>query len=94
MSNKFIKFDENDLPGLNALGLEKILLEVLDDGSVKREIGFDFCGNVVHLFPGSGRFGKRGLFDCANIETSNISDEISSVEFDEIFRNGKNGGLR
>ena len=54
-------------------GLQKIFLEIDDKGSVKREIGFNFDNQIIHVYPSKEYlYGKYGVFDLSIFDISYI----------------------
>lgn len=79
-----------ELHSSDILGLEKggegivaVFTEVDDSGLVRREVGLNRAGNVVHRFPSSGRLGERGLFDLVPVAAS--KSNLSEEEFSRIW---------
>lgn len=68
----------------DAWGLSRLLTEVDDEGTITRELGFDVNGNVVHRHPGEPTRAKRGVFDLAEIASSNTSD-MEPADFDRLW---------
>ena len=79
---RILTWTETDLTGLaETWGLSRILTEVDEWGAVKRELGFDLDGNVVHRHPGEPTRAANGVFDLANIAPSDTT-EMDPAEFD------------
>jgi hypothetical protein len=62
---KYLKWTESDLEGIHTVkGIVTLFTEVDDLGSVRREVGVDCHGRIVHRFPGEGsELERRGFFD-------------------------------
>ena len=83
---RYTRLTENDLSNLNRLGVYKLFAEVLADGKVTREVGLDQSGNIVHRFPGKGKFGKYGILDNALLNLGDKGDDISPTDFENLYR--------
>lgn len=81
----YLKLDESFLSGLSEDGIESLWVEIDDAGFVRRELGFDSSGNLVHRFPGGGRYGLYGIFDVARFETNGLKDDMDAVEFEKAW---------
>jgi hypothetical protein len=85
------KWDENDVEGLGKTsGMVIMYTEIDEDGRVRREIGFDKAGRVVHKCPADGfRHGTYGLFDLQIVERAeeadSSSDVITEAEFERFW---------
>ena len=76
---------EADLEGLQkTTGLERLLTEFDEKGTVTREIGFDADGNIVHRHPGVPTREKYGIFDLASIAPSTPAD-VGLEEFERLW---------
>lgn len=63
--------------------LVKILIEIDNEGHVKREIGFNGNGEVVHAFPSKKyKYGKYGIFDLNLFEYSSVIDDSNIIDFE------------
>ena len=79
--------DKKGVEGLSALGIETMYTEVSEDGEVLREIGIGKGGQVVHKCPGHGyKYGTYGLFDNQKVEISKRASDITSEEFERLWR--------
>ena len=83
---RYFKWEETDVRGLNIDGIACVYTEVDGDGWVVREIGIDFKGKIIHKWPSSdSRFGKYGIFDLAQIDSSNI-ETFSEEAFEKAWQ--------
>jgi hypothetical protein len=83
----YIKWDETDIKGLFSISGSIILFtEMLEDGTVSREIGFDKLGKITHRYP-SNYFphGMRGLFDDQKVHVTDLKGTISKDEFEVLW---------
>lgn len=63
--------------------LETILLEINENGFVKREIGLDEESEIIHAYPSSKyRYGKYGIFDLNSFDISDIEESLNQAEFE------------
>lgn len=68
-----------------ATGLSRIITEVDDEGTVRRELGFDAEGNLIHRCPGEPTVTDQyGVFDLAKIAPSDRAD-LDPEEFDRLW---------
>ena len=82
----FIEVDEHTVKNLSRFGVCRMWLEIDRNGTVLRELGFDQEGDVVHRFPGSGPYGRYGVFDLATFSLKDEStDDFSPAEFEAIW---------
>ncbi len=85
---KYLIIDSNFLD-LSAFqqNLVKMFIEIDNSGSVKREIGFNLSGQVVHAYPSRKySYGKYGIFDLATFDMSSIMEsQLSKEEFEKIW---------
>jgi len=96
------KWDENDVNGLGKTsGMVIMYTEIDEEGRVRREIGFNDAGEVVHKCPSDGyRYGTYGLFDLSKVERAekadSPSDVITRAEFEQLWNkkegHGHHGG--
>lgn len=82
---RYARLTEENISGLNGLGVDTLLAEVLPDGSVSREVGLNQSGAVIHRFPGTGRFGRYGILDIVTLDLKSETDDISQPYFEEIY---------
>jgi hypothetical protein len=79
----YIKWTQDDIDGLEELGIDLLWTEVEDNGFVAREIGFAKDGHVVHKSPNcSNRFG---LFDNQIVKLTQVNCSIEADKFNEIW---------
>ena len=72
---RILIWTEADVNGLrDKFGLEQLLTEVDNDGTVVREIGLDAGGRVVHRHPGAPTLAKYGVFDLPKVSPSHRAD--------------------
>ena len=83
---RILVWTEAELTGLGkAWGLSRIITEVDEQGLVRRELGFDADGNLVHRCPGEPTVtDDYGVFDLAKIAPSDRSD-LEPEEFDRLW---------
>jgi len=82
---RYFKWEEKDVQGLNRDGISCVYTEVNEDGRVVREIGIDMSGKISHKWPSSNsKFGKYGLFDLAQIDSSN-TETLSGSAFNKAW---------
>ena len=82
-----IRIDEAFLVGLSKYGMHCMWLEVNDEGFVERELGFNAKGELVHRYPGTGRYGRHGVFDMNKFDVSSLGeDDIDPAEFEQVWR--------
>jgi len=87
----YCKWAGNDIKGLEKIsGMVTLYTEIGEDGRVRREIGFNNEGKVVHKCPSDGyRWGTYGFFDLARVEraekTDSPSDVITEDEFEQLW---------
>ncbi|MCI4591481.1 hypothetical protein MOK15_15470 [Sphingobium sp. BYY-5] len=89
MSKKYVKLAASDIKGLGNIGLSSIIVEVSDTGVVNREVGIGVSGDILYIFPGKGRFGSYGLFDNVTFQFDELSNDMTSVDFDAVFDRGQ-----
>jgi hypothetical protein len=67
--------------------LEQTAWEIqVHNWNLQREIGIDFKGKIIHKWPSSdSRFGKYGIFDLAQIDSSNI-ETFSEEAFEKAWQ--------
>jgi hypothetical protein len=64
--------------------LVSIWLEIDDEGKIKREIGFNDIGEIVHAFPSMVyKYGKYGIFDLNVFDCTNLIDDKSKIDFEK-----------
>lgn len=79
----YIKWTNDDINGLEKLGIFLLWTEVDENGFVTRELGFNNDGFVVHKCPhGSKLFG---LFDNQAVVLTRDKDCIEPEKFNEIW---------
>ena len=79
----YLRWTEHEIENLE---FSEIITEVDPNGHVRREIGLDEAGAVVHKYPSDQHsFGERGLFDLAVIETSKLESNFEALEFDRLW---------
>lgn len=62
--------------------LVTLLLEVDNNGTIKKELGLNVQNQIIHSFPSQKfRFGKYGIFDLNLFDLSSVEDDISREEF-------------
>jgi hypothetical protein len=83
---RYVRLTESDISHLEKLGVHELLVELLPDGSISREIGFDCAKIIIHRFPGEGRFGKYGILDNSNFDVGDRSDDVSPSDFESFYR--------
>jgi hypothetical protein len=84
----YLKWTEEGIEGLQSKdGIAVLFTEVGADGFVRREIGFDENGDVVHRCPGpvKYKYGGYGIFDLALIEVSSRESDLTKEEFEELW---------
>jgi len=81
-----VKKDDIDLSNFYQ-ELTKIIIEVLPNGVINREIGFDFKDRIIHKYPSANyRYGKYGVFDSNIISIDNEDkDNISKSKFESYW---------
>jgi hypothetical protein len=88
----YCKWAGIDIGGLEKIsGIASLYTEIGEDGRVRREIGFNDAGEVVHKCPSDVyRYGTYGLFDLSNVERAekadSPSDVITEAEFEQLWR--------
>jgi hypothetical protein len=61
--------------------INQLYLEVDDKGVIKREIGLNTCGDIVHAYPSKKyRYGKYGILD---LNCFDIKSEDNELLFDD-----------
>jgi hypothetical protein len=62
---RYLRWDDRDAEGLSAVdGIVSLYTEVDGEGRVRREVGVNHDGKVVHRFPSTQHpHGTYGLFD-------------------------------
>lgn len=82
---KIFILDDQFITGLEiGTNVNKIWVEVDDKGFVFREIGFDKENEIVHLFPGKGKYGRYGIIEHSQI-ISDSSGDIEQKVFNKIW---------
>jgi hypothetical protein len=82
---RILVWTETDISGLRkAWGLDRVLTEVDDYGSITREVGFDGEGNIVHRHPGAPTRANYGVFDRASVAPSEHAD-MTAEEFERLW---------
>jgi hypothetical protein len=80
----YLKWDSSTFLGLEKVeGMQAMYTEVDDNGVVRREVGLDRAGRVVHRFPSAGRLGERGLFDLVPVTAGKAN--MNEREFSAIW---------
>lgn len=83
---RIIEWTDAEIEGLeDAWGLTRILTEIDDEGTVRRELGFDSQDNIIHRYPGEPTRAEYGVFDLAKIGPSDRTD-IDVAEFELLWR--------
>lgn len=78
-----LKFDGENVDGLEeSFGVFEVWVLTDASGNPIREIGFDRNREVVHRYPGMGKWGRFGIFDGARIPHTGPSD-VSVTSFNE-----------
>lgn len=83
-----LRIDEEFAPGLSTMvsSMHYMWIEIDDQGFIERELGFDDNGDIVHRYPGNGRFGDYGVFDMNVFDVSSIvEDDIPPDEFQAVW---------
>ncbi len=83
----YCKWNEQELKGLKSINDMVILYAEIDsDGKVRREIGLNQSGKVVHKFPSVSRqHGTYGLFDNQIVQLSIRDSGITKDEFEKLW---------
>ncbi|MBL8648418.1 MAG: hypothetical protein JNL46_14270 [Sphingosinicella sp.] len=82
---RILAWTEADLIGLaEAWGLQSILTEVDEEGSVTRELGFDAGGKLIHRHPGEPALTENGVFDLVKVGPFSRT-EMEPEEFDRLW---------
>lgn len=68
---------------LSRFGVDEVWIDLDSCGLPVREIGF-FGGDVVHKFPGNGKYGTYGIFDLSKFEYDQLSRD-ETKEFDRVW---------
>lgn len=87
MKMYYCKWTEADVKGLRSSdGIVILYAEIGADNIVRREIGINESGEVVHKFPADlYRYGKYGLFDNQRVVISDSSPLIPKEEFEQFW---------
>lgn len=85
MTMRYARLTEEDISGLNGLGVHALLAEVLPDGGISREVGLNQLGAVIHRFPGTGKFGRHGILDNARLNLLDQTNDVSRSYFEEVY---------
>ncbi len=82
------KWTEDDLQGLKSIGgLVTLYTEIDSEGNVRRELGLDETGKVIHRFPSSlFPHGQYGLFDNQKVSVSGLTLSTARDEFERLWR--------
>ena len=82
-----VKKDEIDLSKFY-IDLIEIIIELLPNGEVNREIGFDINEQIIHKYPSPDfKYGRNGVFDCNVISVDKEDDnKISKSFFDGYWK--------
>lgn len=83
----YVNVDKNFIDLSNVINeLNNVYLEVGSNGEIKREVGLDINGKIIHKYPALNfKYGKRGLFDLTKFDVSGLKNEIKSEEFNELW---------
>lgn len=81
----YLKLTETDIGNLSGLGIKELLVELILDGSVVREVGIDNAGIVIHKFPGKGKFSKYGLLDGQIFDMNHVVENMNRQCFEQLF---------
>jgi hypothetical protein len=87
----YCKWEDKDIEGLSSFSGTVILYTEIDkDGNVRREIGFDKEGEVVHRCPSEFfPLGQYGIFDNQKVKISDFSSTISKEEFEKLWERAR-----
>ena len=75
----YLRWDKDEITGLERFGLSQVVTECAPDGSVLREVGFDSSDRPVHRAPDPS--AKFFMFDLQLIELNGLTTCMSVDEF-------------
>ena len=82
---KYLNWNRCDLGlGDKNPDLEKVIIEVDSKGLVSREIGLSNDNKVMYRSSNLER-SSEAMFDVAEIEMSNVKNELSAEKFEELW---------
>ena len=63
--------------------INQLYVEVDDNGYVKREIGLNISGDVVHAYPSKkSRYGNYGILDLNCFDIKSVNNELLFDDFE------------
>lgn len=83
----YYKWSEKEIQQLQSVGgMVNLYTEIDPDGNVRREIGLNQSGKVIHKFP-SNLYpnGRYGLFDNQKVIVTDRSSTIAKDEFEKLW---------
>ncbi len=84
----YIKWTEQDIAELSAFDkIYFLYTEIDDDGNVRKEIGIDNHGNIIHKSPSTKYpYGEYGIFDNQKVAISDRKSDLSKDEFYKLWK--------
>jgi hypothetical protein len=65
--------------------IKELLVELDENGTPRREIGYNSDGELVHIFPSDKfKYGKHGVLDLVHFDLNSVDgDDLSSELFND-----------
>lgn len=83
----YVAWSQEDICGLNKDKIALLWTEVDEGGVVRREIGFDACGRVVHKIPSGGK--RFGYFDNQVVDLTGVRNDVTCADFNSCWEDAR-----
>lgn len=84
---KYVKIDSSFINLVSFQDdLSYLFIEVNEKGLIKREVGFNVNGDIIHAYPSKKyQYGKHGIFDLNLLEYGELNNDLTEEDFERIW---------
>lgn len=83
---RIIELGGSDIAELRkAWRIQRLVVELTDNGAVARELGYDELGRIVHRWPGGETIASRGIFDLTMFDAS-VQAETDPEQYERLWQ--------